>query len=742
MKIVSIGGGPAGLYLAILMKKADPAHDITIVERNKPGDTFGFGVVFSDETLGNFAEADPESYAAITAAFAHWTDIDIHFKGQVVTSTGHGFSGMARVKLLDILSKRAESLGVRIVHEREVKDVAEFPDADLILAADGVNSAIRAKYADRFKPSLDWRRNKFVWLGTTRPHPAFTFHFKEHASGLFRVHAYQYDRSHSTFIVETTEDTWKRAGLDKASEDETLAFCDKLFAEELAGHRLIANRSIWRTFPTIRCAHWHFDNVVLMGDAVHTAHFSIGSGTKLAMEDSIELAKALNAHKNVRDALAAYEAVRKPQTESTQRAAQTSLEWFEETERYRGLDPLDFAFAMLTRSMRITHTNLKLRDPALVAKIDSRFAERAGVASAPPMFVPFKLRDMTLPNRIVVSPMCQYSAEDGLPNDWHLVHLGSRALGGAGLIMTEMTDVSAEGRITPGCAGLYTDAHADAWKRAVDFVHTNSPAKIGIQLAHAGRKGSTRKAWEGIDEPLPSGNWPLIAASALPYKKGSQTPREITRADMDKVKADFVRAAQLAERAGFDILELHMAHGYLLAGFLSPLTNRRADEYGGSLANRLRYPLEVFDAVRAAWPAAKPISVRISATDWKEGGTTPDDAVGIAMALKARGCDIVDVSAGQTVDDDSPVYGRLFQTPFSDRIRHEAGIPTMTVGAISTWADANTILAAGRADLCVLARAHLFDPYWTRHAAQEQGYDLPWPPQYESVRRFAPRPSR
>jgi anthraniloyl-CoA monooxygenase len=746
MKIVSIGGGPAGLYLAILMKKADPAHDIVVVERNNPGDTFGFGVVFSDETLGNFADADRESYEAITAAFAHWTDIDVHFRGAVVTSTGHGFSGMSRVKLLDILGARAKALGVKFEHERDVKDVTEFPDADLILAADGVNSAIRARYEDRFKPSLDWRRNKFVWLGTTRPHPAFTFHFKEHESGLFRVHAYQYDATNSTFIVETSEDTWKRAGLDKASEAETLAFCESLFRDDLAGHKLIANRSIWRTFPTIRCAHWHFDNVVLMGDAVHTAHFSIGSGTKLAMEDSIELAKALRAHKTVPEALAAYESVRKPQTESTQRAAQTSLEWFEETERYRGLDPLDFAFAMLTRSMRITHTNLKLRDPTLVKRVDKRFAERAGLGSSetppPPMFAPFKLRDMTLPNRIVVSPMCQYSAEDGLPNDWHLVHLGSRALGGAGLIMTEMTDVSAEGRITPGCAGLYTDAHAVAWRRAVEFVHTHSPAKIGIQLAHAGRKGSTKKAWEGIDDPLPDGNWPLIAASPLPYKKGSQTPREMTRADMDKVKADFVRAAELATRAGFDILEIHMAHGYLLASFLSPLTNRRADEYGGSLANRLRYPLEVFDAVRAVWPEAKPIAVRISATDWKEGGTTPDDAVGIAKALKAHGCDIVDVSAGQTVDDDAPVYGRLFQTPFSDRIRHEAGIPTMTVGAISTWADANTILAAGRADLCVLARAHLFDPYWTRHAAQEQGYDLPWPPQYESVRRYAPRPSR
>ncbi|MCM0019738.1 MAG: bifunctional salicylyl-CoA 5-hydroxylase/oxidoreductase [Tagaea sp.] len=749
MKIVSIGGGPAGLYLAILMKKADPAHDITVVERNKPGDTFGFGVVFSDETLGNFADADPESYEAITAAFAHWTDIDIHFGGHVVTSTGHGFSGMSRVKLLDILSARAKALGVKFEYERDVKDVREFPGADLILAADGVNSAIRAKYEDRFEPSLDWRRNKFVWLGTTRPHPAFTFHFKEHASGMFRVHAYQYDKSHSTFIVETSEATWKRAGLDKASEAETLAFCDALFAAELAGHGLIANRSIWRTFPTISCAHWHFDNVVLMGDAVHTAHFSIGSGTKLAMEDSIELAKALRAHGSVRDALAAYEAVRKPQTESTQRAAQTSLEWFEETERYRGLDPLDFAFSMLTRSMRITHTNLKLRDPALVAKVDARFAARAAAGSGldvppatPPMFAPFKLRDMTLPNRIVVSPMCQYSSEDGMPNDWHLVHLGSRALGGAGLIMTEMTDVSAEGRITPGCAGLYTDEHAAAWQRAVEFVHAHSPAKIGIQLAHAGRKGSTKKAWEGIDDPLPEGNWPLIAASPLPYKKGSQTPREMTRADMDMVKADFVRAAKLATRAGFDMLELHMAHGYLLATFLSPLTNRRGDEYGGALENRLRYPLEVFDAVRAAWPSAKPISVRISATDWKAGGTTPGDAVGIAKALKAHGCDIVDVSTGQTVDDDAPVYGRLYQTPFADRIRHEAGIPTMTVGAISTWADANTILAAGRADLCVLARAHLFDPYWTRHAAQEQGHDLPWPKPYESVRRYAPRPSR
>ncbi len=744
MKIVSIGGGPAGLYFAILAKKADPSHDILVVERNRPDDTFGFGVVFSDETLGNFAAADPESYAEITRAFSHWTDIDIHYGGAVVTSAGHGFSGMARKKLLEILQRRAASLGVRIAFETEAKDPSDFSDADLILAADGVNSGIRAKYADRLQPTLDWRRNKFVWLGTTRPHPAFTFHFKPHATGLFRVHAYQYDATNSTFIVECTEETWKKAGLDVASEAETLAFCENLFAEELAGHRLGANRSIWRTFPTVRCAKWSFDNVVLMGDAVHTAHFSIGSGTKLAMEDAIALADAVKRHKSVPQALAAYEAERKPQTEAIQRAAQVSLEWFEETERYAGkLAPLDFAMSMLTRSMRITHANLKLRDASLVAKVDAAFAVRHGAAAeTPPMFVPLKLRSLTLPNRIVVSPMCQYSAEDGLVGDWHLVHLGSRALGGAGLVMTEMTDVSADGRITPGCAGLYAPEHVAAWKRTVDFVHANSPAKIGVQLAHAGRKGSTRKAWEGIDQPLPDGNWPLLSASALPYKKDSQTPKAMDRVDMDAVKADFVQATRYALEAGFDLVEVHMAHGYLLASFLSPLTNVRTDEYGGDVDGRLRFPLEVFDAVRSVWPTERPISVRISAVDWKEGGNAPEDAVEIAKRLKAHGADIIDVSAGQTVADDKPVYGRLFQTSFSDRVRFEADVPTMTVGNISSWADCNTILAAGRADLCVLARAHLYDPYWTRHAAYEQGYKMPWPPQYGSARSFTPRESR
>jgi len=744
MKIVSIGGGPAGLYFSILAKKADPSRDVLVVERNRPDDTFGFGVVFSDETLGNFADADPESYAEIAKSFSHWTDIDIHYGGEVVTSSGHGFSGLARVKLLQILQRRAAALGVRLKFESEAADPSDFPDADLILAADGVNSGIRAKYAARVKPQIDWRRNKFVWLGTTRPHPAFTFHFKPHAAGLFRVHAYQYDGSNSTFIVECTEESWQRAGLDRASEAETIAFCEKLFADELAGHRLVANRSIWRTFPTVRCENWAFDNVVLMGDAVHTAHFSIGSGTKLAMEDAIALAGAIGRHKNVPDALAAYQAERRPQTDAIQRAAQVSLEWFEETERYAGkLAPLEFAMSMLTRSMRITHANLKLRDPALVAKVDAAFAAKAGApAATPPMFVPFKLRGLTLANRIVVSPMCQYSAEDGLANDWHLVHLGSRALGGAGLVMTEMTDVSETGRITPGCAGLYAPAHAAAWKRVVDFVHANSAAKVGVQLAHAGRKGSTRKAWEGIDKPLAHGNWPLLSASALPYKKDSQTPKAMDRADMDAVKADFARATKLAIEAGFDLVEIHMAHGYLLASFLSPLANVRSDDYGGSVENRMRFPLEVLDAVRGVWPEDRPIAVRISAVDWKDGGNTPHDAVEIAKRLKAHGADIVDVSAGQTVDDGKPAYGRLFQTPFSDRIRFEADVPTMTVGNISSWADCNTILAAGRADLCVLARAHLFDPYWTRHAAYEQGYDLPWPPQYGSARSFTPRESK
>jgi anthraniloyl-CoA monooxygenase len=750
VKIVCIGGGPAGLYLAILLRQARPDWAVTVLERNRPDDTFGFGVVFSDATLDNFERADPQSFAAITQSFAHWDDIDVHYAGQVLRSTGHGFSGLGRRRLLSILQDRCRELGALLQFETEVDDLSQFADADLIVAADGVNSKLRERHAEQFGPEIDWRPNRFVWLGTTFPFGAFSFYFKASQDGLFRVHAYRYAPDSSTFIVECTEQTWRRAQLDQASEQQTIEYCERLFADELGGHRLIANRSLWRSFPTIRNRCWHHGKLVLLGDAAHTAHFSIGSGTKLAMEDAIALRDALLAQESVPEALAAYEAERRPGVESTQRAAQISLEWFEQTERYMRLPPIEFAFSLLTRSLRVTHENLKLRDPAFVRRVDEQVAERAeaqsgarvrsaGGAPPPPMFTPFRLRGMLLENRVVVSPMCQYSATDGTIDDWHLVHLGSRALGGAGLVMTEMTDVSREGRITPGCAGMYLPQHVTAWRRVVDFVHAHSPAKIGIQLAHAGRKGSTRRMWEGMDEPLPEQNWPLIAASAIPYLPHSQVPKAMDRADMDQVERDFVRAAQMANEAGFDHLELHFAHGYLLASFISPLTNQRDDEYGGSIDNRMRYPLELVSAVRRVWPEQKPLGVRISACDWAPGGLSLEDLVIAARLLKSAGVDILDVSAGQTVCDAQPRYGRLFQTPFSELVRIEAEIPTMTVGAISSWQDVNSIIAAGRADLCVLARAHLYDPYWTRHAATEQGYDLEWPEQYKSVARYTPR---
>lgn len=751
MKVVCLGGGPAGLYLAILRKRAHPGDDVVVLERNRPGDTFGFGVVFSDATLENLAAADPPTHDAITRAFHHWDDIEITWRGEVLRSTGHGFAGVSRARLLAILEERALSLGVRIEHGVEVADPMPLArEADLVVGADGVNSLVRRALADRLGPAVDERPNRFVWLGTTRPFPAFTFWFKRTEHGLWRVHAYQYEPDASTFIVEATEATFAASGLDPADEDGTVAFCERLFAAELGGHRLLRNRSLWRRFPTVRCARWSADNVVLLGDAAHTAHFSVGSGTKLAMEDAIALAGALEAHADIPRALAAYEAERRGAVESLQRAAQASLSWFESTERYEDDPPIRFGFSLLTRSLRITHDDLARRDPAYVAAVDEWCAAEAerqsGVPVArgpagrppPPMFTPLRLRELVLPNRVVVSAMCQYSATDGFPDDWHLVHLGSRAVGGAGLVMTEMTDVSPEARITPGCCGMWSEEHAAAWRRIVEFVHGETPARIGLQLAHAGRKGAVTVPWEG-DVPLAEGGWPLLAPSPLPWDDGYDEPRAMTREDMTRVTADFERAARLAEAAGFDLLELHFAHGYLLSSFLSPLTNRRDDAYGGPLANRLRWPLEVLDAVRRAWPAHKPVSVRISATDWAPGGLEPGDAVEIARALKAHGTDLVDVSAGQTVPFAKPVYGRQFQTPFADRVRHEAGIATMAVGNISSWMDVNTILAAGRADLCALARAHLYDPYWTRHAAVSQDWPLPWPAPYSSIQRYVPR---
>ena len=747
MRIVCIGGGPAALYFSLLMKREDPAHDVVVLERNRSNDPFGFGVVFSDATMESLESADPQTYGEITRGLYHWDDIDIHYRGELLQSTGHGFSGLSRKTLLDILSARCQELGVDVRYQVEVTNLEPYRDADLILAADGVNSFVRERYAHAFRPTIDWRPNRFVWLGTTRPFPAFTFYFKSDEHGMWRVHAYQYESERSTFIVETTDQTFARSGLVAHDEEATVGFCERLFAAELQGHSLLQNRSTWRQFPTVRNARWSFENVVLVGDAAHSAHFSVGSGTKLALEDAIALRDALARHDDVPAALGAYEAERRPVVESLQRAAQASLQWFENTERYMATEPVQFGFNLLTRSLRITHEDLRVRDPAYIASIDRWFARGAAAAcgrtatepTPPPMFTPFRLRGLELANRVVVSAMCQYTARDGMPDDWQLVHLGSRAVGGAGLVMTEMTDVSREGRITHGCAGMYLPEHVPAWKRIVEFVHGHTGAKIGLQLAHAGRKGSTKLAWEGMDEPLESGGWPLIAASPLPWLPHSPVPKEMDPADMDRVRGDFARAASMGEEAGFDLLEIHFAHGYLLASFISPLTNVRTDEYGGSLANRLRFPLEVFDAVRAVWPPGKPISVRISAMDWVPKGVTDADAVEISRALRAHGADIIDVSAGQTVPYGKPVYGRQFQTPFADRVRHEAGIPTMAVGNISSYMDVNTILAAGRADLCALARAQLWDPYWTRNAAHELGWKLPWPAPYSSLDRYTPR---
>jgi anthraniloyl-CoA monooxygenase len=770
MRIVCIGGGPGSLYFALLMKKADPRHQIRVIERNRPDDTFGFGVVFSDATMAGVAAADSDAYCEIARHLVHWDDIEVNYRGERIISTGHGFSGMSRHTLLGVLQQQACAAGVELLFEREVTTLDSFADADLVVAADGANSTIRQLLRERIQTTTDLRPNRFVWLGTTRPFPAFTFYFKNTGHGLWRVHAYQYRPGHSTFIVECREDTWRAAGMDAATERETASFLERVFEPELAGHRLITNRSIWRQFPTIRAEPWSAGNVVLLGDAAHTAHFSVGSGTRMAMEDAVALrdvltdssAAGFGRTRDVASALRAYEERRRPQVESLQRAAQASQQWFEDTERYLSLEPIQFTFSLLTRSLRITHEDLRARDPQFLGRVDgwvaaesdrqvggrTSFHSPARLANQatperfvpPPIFTRFRLRDLVLSNRIIVSPMCQYVADDGTIGDWHVVHLGSRAIGGAGLVMAEMTDVSREGRISPWCAGLYKPEHAAAWKRVVDFVHRETDAAIGIQLGHAGRKGATQRLWEGDNEPLPEGGWPLVSASAIPYfPDRSRVPREMTRVDMTAVVADFERAALLAHEAAFDLLEIHMAHGYLLASFISPLTNTRDDGYGGPLEDRMRFPLEVFDACRKVWPDEKPMSVRISAVDWMPGGMQPEDAVEVARLLKAHGCDIVDVSAGQTVPDQQPVYGRLFQTPFADRIRHEVGISTMAVGNISSYMDANTIIAAGRADLCVLARAHLFDPYWTRHAAWMLGYPLPWPGPYKSVERYTPR---
>ena len=747
MKVACIGGGPAGLYFAISMKLRDPGHEVIVYERNRADDTFGWGVVLSDETLDNLAANDAASAASIREHFAYWDDIAVHFRGATQVSTGHGFCGIGRKRLLQLLQARAREVGVDLRYETEIRDIDDLMQShDLVVAPDGVNSAARSKFQDVFKPDIDVRKCHYTWLGTHQKFDgAFTFIFEETVHGWVWVHAYQFDPDTATFIIECSDETYQRFGFEHMSQQDSIATCEAIFKDYLGGHSLMTNAghvrgSAWIRFPRVLCERWSHENLVLMGDAAASAHFSIGSGTKLALESAIALADYLHTETSMQAAFEKYEDARRLEVLRLQSAARNSLEWFEDIERYFNLDPVQFNYSLLTRSQRISHENLRLRDPEWMQQAERWFQTQAGVTDGepvrPPMFAPYALRAMTLSNRVVVSPMAQYKAVDGCPTDWHLVHYGERAKGGAGLVYTEMTCVSPHGRITPGCTGLYAPEHEAAWTRIVDFIHAETDAKICCQIGHSGAKGSTQVGWEEMDAPLQDGNWPLLAASDIAWSPRNQRPRPMDRVDMDEVRDQFVASAQMAERAGFDMIELHCAHGYLLSSFITPLTNQRMDEYGGSLENRMRYPLEIFAAVRAAWPDDKPISIRISANDWMgDEGITPQDAVDIARMLKAAGVDICDVSAGQTSAEAQPVYGRMFQTPFSDRIRNEAGIATMAVGNIYEADHVNSILMAGRADLVCLARPHLADPYWTLHAAVALGdTHTQWPVPYQAGR--------
>jgi anthraniloyl-CoA monooxygenase len=746
MHIAVIGGGPAGLYFAIQMKLRDPSHRIVVHERNRRGSTFGWGVVFSDGTLGRLREADASSYDAIADRFVHWDDIEIFYRDARIRSGGHGFCGIARQALLDILTDRALALGVEIAFGAEPADGQAPGSPDLVVAADGVNSAVRRRHEAVFQPDIDVRTCRYVWLGTTRPFDAFTFFFEQTPAGWYQAHCYPFAPGLSTFIVETPESVWRADGLDRAGKDESIAFCERLFARHLGGHRLISNAehlrgsAAWLNFQRVNCARWHHGNVVLLGDAAATAHFSVGSGTRLAMESAISLSDALHGPGSLGERLSRYEEERRVEVVRLQNAARNSTEWFEQVAVKANLPPEQFAYSLVTRSQRVSHESLRARDARYLESFERWLCDRATggrrADAVPPMFLPLRLGGVDLANRVACSPMAMYRAVDGVVNDFHLVHLGARALGGAGLLFSEMTCVSPEGRITPGCAGLFNDAQADAYRRIVDFVHANGAAKIALQLGHAGRKASTRPMWEGENEPLADGNWPLVSASPLPWSPRNAPPREMTREDMDRVRDEFVAAAVRGLAAGFDLLELHCAHGYLLSSFLSPVTNHRIDAYGGSLARRLRYPLEVFEAVRARWPAPRPVGVRISAADWVEGGIRIEDSVEIARAFREVGADFIDVSSGQVAPEQKPVYGRMYQVPFAERIRLELGMVTLAVGNIYEPDHVNSIVAAGRADLCLLARPHLWDPMWTLRAAAQLGWtEMQWPDPYRSGQR-------
>jgi len=744
MKVAIVGGGPGGMYFGILAKKAWPDWEIDVYERNRPDDTFGFGVVFSDETLGFLKDYDEDSYEAIRRSFAYWDDIDIHLKGRSFRVAGNGFCGCSRKTLLKLLHERCRALGIRLHFERDVAGAEEFADADLVVAADGINSAIREQAREHFGTHLDWRSNYFCWLGSTREMDAFNYFVRESEHGLFVAHTYQYEPGMSTWVIEVPPETWHGHGFGDKDEQTYIAEIADVFREDLQGHPFIDNRSVWRRFPTVTNRTWIKDNVVLIGDAQHTAHFSIGSGTKLAMESAIALFEAFRKHPDVSNALAAFDVDRREEVERTQHAATVSLKWFETLGDHWQLEPEQFAFQLMSRSKQITYDNLKLRDPAFVARMDDWFVDHARREGydvedgTPAMFAPFTLRGMTLENRVVMSPMAQYSATDGMPDDWHFVHYTSHAIGGAGLVYTEMTCPSPEARITPGCTGIWNDAQTAAWRRITDFVHDRTQSRICMQIGHAGRKGSTRVAWEGMDLPLTEGNWPIVSASPIPYRDESATPAELDRAGMDRLVDEFANAARRADEAGFDMIEVHMAHGYLLASFISPLTNVRTDEYGGPIEARMRFPLEVFAAMRAAFPADKPVSVRVSACDWAEGGLSEDDLVAACRMLREAGADVINVSTGQTVPYEKPVYGRMFQVPFSDLVRSRTGAPTIVAGNIYTADQVNTVVLSGRADLVALARPSLTDPYFTLRAAAKYGYEGQfWPAPYHSGRNQA-----